>query len=359
MTLISSLDRSSRIINKGDRLLRAARNEPVDHPSVWIMRQAGRYLKAYRNLRQKYPSFQERSETPDLAVEISLQPFHAFKPDGVILFSDILTPLPGIGISFEIIESQGPILRQPIRSQTQVDALTPLEPDATLPFVRQILSTLRQEVEGQATVLGFVGAPWTLATYAVEGKNSVDYSLIKSMAFREPALMHQLLKTLTEAIAAYAKYQIDCGAQVIQIFDSWAGRLTPQDYETFALPYQQQVVQQIKATYPNVPLALCVHDSASVLHLMPQSGVDIIHVNWAIDMAHAREQLGEIVVQGNLDPCVLLGTEDFIAHRTLEVIRKAGTKGHIMNLGQGILHTTPKENIAFFFETVRKASLQN
>lgn len=356
MTLTTSLDRSSQISN-GDRLLRAARNEPVDRPPVWIMRQAGRYLKAYRDLRQKYPSFQERSETPDLAVEISLQPFHAFKPDGVIMFSDILTPLPGIGIPFEIIESQGPILRQPIRSQAQVDALSPLEPETTLPFIRKILSTLRQEVKGQATVLGFVGAPWTLATYAVEGKNSVDYSLIKSMAFREPALLHQLLKKLAEAIATYAKYQIDCGAQVVQIFDSWAGRLTPEDYETLALPYQQQVVQQIKATYPNVPLALCVHDSASVLHLMSQSGADIIHVDWTIDMAHARKQLGKIVVQGNLDPCVLLGTEDFIKERTLEVIRKAGTKGHIMNLGQGILHTTPEENVAFFFETIRKASL--
>lgn len=356
MTLTTSLDRSSQISN-GNRLLRAARNEPIDRPPVWIMRQAGRYLRAYRDLRQKYPSFQERSETPDLAVEISLQPFHAFKPDGVIMFSDILTPLPGIGIPFEIIESQGPILRQPIRSQAQVDALSPLEPETTLPFIRQILSTLRQEVKGQAIVLGFVGAPWTLATYAVEGKNSVDYSLIKSMAFREPALLHQLLKTLAEAIGTYAKYQINCGAQVIQIFDSWAGRLTPQDYETFALPYQQQVVQQIKATYPNVPLALCVHDSASVLHLMSQSGADIIHVDWTIDMAHARKQLGAIVVQGNLDPCVLLGTEDFIKERTLEVIHKAGTKGHIMNLGQGILHTTPEENVAFFFETVRKASL--
>ncbi|UIE37210.1 uroporphyrinogen decarboxylase [Leptodesmis sichuanensis] len=354
MTLTTSLDRSSRI-NNSDRLLQAARNEPVDRPPVWIMRQAGRYLKAYRELRQKYPSFQERSETPDLAVEISLQPFHAFKPDGVILFSDILTPLPGIGIPFEIIESQGPILRQPIRSQTQVDALIPLEPETTLPFIRQILSTLRQEVKGQATVLGFVGAPWTLATYAVEGKNSVDYSLIKCMAFREPALLHRLLNKLAEAIATYAKYQIDCGAQVIQIFDSWAGRLTPQDYETFVLPYQQQVVQQVKATYPNVPLALCVHDSASILHLMSQTGVDIIHVDWTIDMAHARKQLGEIVVQGNLDPCVLLGTQAFIEQRTLDVIGKAGTKGHIMNLGQGILHTTPEENVAFFFETVKKA----
>ncbi len=342
--------------HKGDRLLSAARSELVDRPPVWIMRQAGRYLKTYRHLRQKYPSFQERSENPDLAVEISLQPFHAFKPDGVIMFSDILTPLPGIGIPFEIIESEGPILPHPIHSQSLVDALFPLDPEASLPFIRKILRSLRQEVEGQATVLGFVGAPWTLATYAVEGKNSVDYSLIKRMAFHEPMLLHQLLGKLTAAIATYARYQIDCGAQVIQIFDSWAGRVTFQDYETFILPYQQQVIRQIKAVYPDIPLALCVHDSASVLPLMALSGADVIHIDWTIDMTAARKQLKDLPVQGNLDPCVLLGTQELIHERTLEIIRKAGNKGHIMNLGQGILNTTPEENVAFFFETVKQAS---
>lgn len=191
MTMTQSLAHTAWI-DRGNRLLRAAQNQPVDRPPIWIMRQAGRYLKAYRDLRQKYSSFQERSENPDLALEISLQPFHAFNPDGVILFSDILTPLSGIGIPCEIIESQGPILRHPLCSQSQVNALTPLIPESTLPFIRKILKTLRQEVEGKATVLGFVGAPWRLATYTVEGKNSDDYSLSKPMAFREPALLHEL-----------------------------------------------------------------------------------------------------------------------------------------------------------------------
>jgi uroporphyrinogen decarboxylase len=343
-------------VDNGERLLRAVRNQPVDRPPIWIMRQAGRYMKAYRELSQKYPSFRERSETPDLAVEISLQPFYAFKPDGVILFSDILTPLPGIGIPFEIIESQGPILPHPIRSQTQVDELTPLDPETTLPFIRPILRTLRQEVAGQATVLGFVGAPWTLATYAIEGKNSVDYRSIKSMAFREPNLLHQLLNKLAEAIATYAQYQIDCGAQIIQIFDSWAGRLTPQDYETFVLPYQQQVVARIKANSPEIPLTLCVHDSASLLHLMARSGVDVVHIDWTIPMKAARQQLGDLPVQGNLDPCVLLGTPDLIQQRTLDIIHQAGDRGHIMNLGQGILNSTPQDNVAFLFETVKQSN---
>ncbi len=202
------------------RLLQAARCEVLDCPPVWVMRQAGRYMKVYRDLRQKYPSFRERSENPELAVEISLQPFHAFKPDGVIMFSDILTPLPGIGIPFDIVESKGPVFEYPVRTQVQVEALTPLDPEASLSFVREILGTLRQEVGVQATVLGFVGAPWTLATYAIEGKSSKDYSIIKSMAFSEPKILHQFLEKLADAIAVYVRYQIDSGAQVVQMFDS-------------------------------------------------------------------------------------------------------------------------------------------
>ncbi len=339
-----------------DRILRAARGEALDRPPVWMMRQAGRFMKVYRELRDKYPAFRERSENPDLAVEISLQPFRAFQPDGVIMFSDILTPLPGIGIPFDIIESRGPVFETPIRTQAQVDALTPLDPETALPFVRQILTTLRREIAGQATLLGFVGAPWTLAAYAVEGKSSKDYSLIKGMAYREPQLLHQLLSKLADAIATYVKFQIECGAQVVQIFDTWAGRLCPQDYEAFALPYEQQIVRQVKAVYPDTPLILYVNDSAGILDRMPQSGVDIISVDWTLDMADARQRLGKLAVQGNLDPCVLFGPQDLIRERTLEVIRKAGSRGHIMNLGHGILPTTPEENAIFFIETVKQAS---
>ncbi|MCS6814123.1 MAG: uroporphyrinogen decarboxylase, partial [Cyanobacteria bacterium] len=201
-------------------LLRAARGETVDRPPVWMMRQAGRYMKIYRDLRDRYPSFRERSERVDLAVEISLQPWRAFQPDGVILFSDILTPLPGIGIPFDIVESRGPIIDPPIRSQTQIDQLHPLEPAESLPFIREILQILRREVDDRATVLGFVGAPWTLAAYAVEGKSSKDYTVIKQMAFTEPTMLHQLLGKLADAIAIYTRYQIDAGAQVVQMFDS-------------------------------------------------------------------------------------------------------------------------------------------
>lgn len=337
-------------------LLRAARGEVLDRPPVWMMRQAGRYMKAYRDLRDKYPSFRDRSEKAELAIEISLQPFRAFEPDGVILFSDILTPLPGIGIPFDIIESKGPVIDPPIRSQEQVDKLHPLEPEESLPFIREILQTLRREVGNKATVLGFVGAPWTLAAYAIEGKSSKDYAIIKSMAFSEPTILHQFLGKLADAIAIYVRYQIDCGAQVVQMFDSWAGQLSPVDYEVFAMPYQRRVVEQVKATHPDTPLILYINGSAGILERMPQCGVDIVSVDWTVDMADARARLGANVgVQGNMDPCALYGSKDFIRDRILDTIRKAGKRGHIMNLGHGVLPTTPEENVAFFFETAKQA----
>jgi len=299
-------------------LLRAAKGEILPRPPVWMMRQAGRYMQIYRELRDKYPSFRERSENADLAIEISLQPWRAFQPDGVIMFSDILTPLAGIGIPFDIIESKGPIIDSPIRTQAQVDQLNPLDPDQSLPFIKTILKTLRQEVGNKSTVLGFVGAPWTLAAYAVEGKGSKSYSVIKGMAFSEPSVLHQFLDKLADMIATYVRYQIDCGAQVVQMFDSWAGQLTPQDYDVFA--------------------------------------VDIISVDWTVDMAEARQRLGKsMMVQGNIDPGVLFGSQPFIRERIIDTIRKAGNQGHILNLGHGVLVGTPEDNVRFFFETAKQA----
>ncbi len=337
-------------------LLRAARGEVLDRPPVWMMRQAGRYMKAYRDLREKYPSFRERSEVPEVAVEVSLQPWKAFQPDGVILFSDIVTPLPGMGIDMDIAEGKGPIIHEPIRSWEHLKNLHPLQPEESLPFIRTILQALRQEVGNQSTVLGFVGAPWTLAAYAVEGKGSKTYSVIKNMAFSEPALLHQFLEFLADSIATYVRYQIDCGAQVVQMFDSWAGQLCPQDYETFALPYQQRVFRQVKETHPDTPLILLVSGSAGLLERMGPSGADIISLDWTVDMAEARQRLGrDVKVQGNIDPGVLFGSKAFIRDRILDTIRKAGNQGHILNLGHGILPGTPEENAAYFFETAKQA----
>jgi uroporphyrinogen decarboxylase len=336
-------------------LLRAARGEVLDRPPVWMMRQAGRYMKVYRDLREKYPSFRERSENAELSIEISLQPWRAFRPDGVIMFSDILTPLPGIGIPFDIIESKGPIIDPPIRTMEQVQNLRPLDPEVSLPFVKTTLNALRQEVGNQAAVLGFVGSPWTLAAYAIEGKSSKDYAVIKRMAFSEPETLHALLGKIADAIATYVRFQIDSGAQMVQLFDSWAGHLSPMDYDTFALPYQQRVIQQVKQTHPDTPLILYISGSAGVLERMGQSGVDIVSVDWTVDMADARRRLGpDMGVQGNVDPGVLFGSKPFIRDRILDTVRKAGNRKHILNLGHGILPGTPEENAAFFFETAKQ-----
>ncbi len=336
-------------------LLRVARGEIVKRPPVWMMRQAGRYMQVYRDLRDKYPNFRDRSENPDLAIEISLQPWRAFQPDGVIMFSDILTPLPGIGIPFDIIESRGPIIDPPIRTQEQIDKLHPLNPEESLSFIKTILKTLRQEVGNQSTVLGFVGSPWTLAAYAIEGKSSKDYKVIKEMAFSQPAMLHSFLSKIADAIAVYVRYQIDCGAQIVQLFDSWAGQLSPQDYEVFALPYQQQIVRQVKETHPETPLILYISGSAGVLERMGKSGVDIVSVDWTVDMAEARQRLGkEMKVQGNIDPGVLFGSHAFIKERIIDTVRKAGQGGHILNLGHGVLVGTPEENVRCFFETAKQ-----
>ena len=342
--------------NQTPLLLRAARGEVLDRPPVWIMRQAGRYMKVYRDLKARYPGFRERSENADIAIEISLQPWHAFQPDGVIMFSDILTPLPGIGIDFDIVESKGPLFETPIRTQEQIDNLHPLDPEKSLPFIKTILQSLRSEVGNKSTVLGFVGAPWTMAAYAIEGKSSKNYSIIKGMAFSRPTILHNFLSKIADAIATYVCYQIDCGAQVVQLFDSWAGQLSPQDYDVFALPYQQQVVCKVKETHPDTPLILYISGSAGILERMGQSGVDIVSVDWSVDMADAKQRLGqEMKVQGNIDPGVLFGSQDVIRGRIIDTIRKAGNKGHILNLGHGVLVGTPEDNVRFFFETAKNA----
>ncbi|GCE64243.1 uroporphyrinogen decarboxylase [cyanobiont of Ornithocercus magnificus] len=332
-------------------LLRAARGEIVERPPVWIMRQAGRHMKAYRDLSERYPSFRERSENPDLSYEISMQPFRAFRPDGVILFSDILTPLPGMGINFDIVESKGPLIQEPIRSFGQIESLRALEPAESLPFVGEVLGRLNKSVGNQAAILGFAGAPWTLAAYAVEGKSSKNYALIKAMAFREPNLLHQLLNHFAESVASYLRYQIDSGAQVVQIFDSWAGQLSPIDYDIFAAPYQRKVVELVKKAHPNTPIILYISGSAGVIERMCRTGVDIISLDWTVDMADGCARIPQhLGIQGNVDPGLLFSTPKAISDRIDDTVRKAQGRYHILNLGHGILPGTPEENSRAFFE---------
>ena len=337
---------------KNDLFLRALKGEKVDRPPVWMMRQAGRYMKVYRELRDKHPSFRDRSENPDLSYEISMQPFKEFQPDGVILFSDILTPLPGMGIDFDIVESKGPLINDPIRTIEQINSLNNLEPEASLPFVGEVLNRLRESVGNKAAVLGFVGAPWTLAAYVVEGKSSKNYSIIKAMAFKQPDILHKLLDHFAKSIATYLKYQIDSGAQVVQMFDSWAGQLSPIDYDTFAAPYQKKVVDLVKESHPETPMILYISGSAGVIERMASTGVDIVSLDWTVDIAEGCSRLPEnIGIQGNVDPGLLFGNPEIIRSRIIDTVIKAKGRKHILNLGHGILPGTPEENARVFFET--------
>ena len=334
-------------------LVRAIRHEQVERPPIWLMRQAGRHMNAYRELCKRHPSFRERSEVAALSTEISLQPYRAYHPDAVIMFSDILTPLPGMGITFDIPE-RGPVVSPPVRSYDDLQRFREMDPYKSTPFVRETLQTLRRVVEPEVAVLGFVGAPWTLLTYCIEGGSSQTYSQIKKVAFTEPALLHELLARVTDNLAIYANFQIECGADAIQIFDSWAGQLAPSDFDEFAGPYLNRLVREVKASHPETPLILYINQGSHLLERMRETGVDVVSVDWTIDIGEARSRLGpRVAVQGNMDPACLLGSRELIQRRAYEIITKAGKTGHIMNLGHGVLPETPEENVLEFFRLVR------
>ncbi|CAM9744532.1 unnamed protein product [Ascophyllum nodosum] len=334
-------------------LLRAARGQEVERVPVWMMRQAGRHIKAYRDLISKYPTFRQRSEIPEVSTEISLQPWRNYGTDGVILFSDILTPLPGMGVDFTIEEKAGPVIPT-IRTWEAMKRMHPIDPEKACPFVGETLRELRSVVGNAATVLGFVGCPYTLATYLIEGKTSKEYLEIKKMAFTEPDLLHAMLKSLADSIGDYANYQVESGAQVIQVFDSWAGHLSPRDYDVFAAPYQRMVIDKVKAANPEVPVIIYINKSGALLERMASSGVDIVSLDWTVTVPEARKRIGEnIGIQGNLDPAILLGDHATIKERTEEILRDAGGRNHVMNLGHGIDAGTPEENAAFFVDTVK------
>ncbi|EEC75210.1 hypothetical protein OsI_11473 [Oryza sativa Indica Group] len=310
-------------------LVSAIKGRKVERPPVWLMRQAGSlfhgiqyliasssclnrdkcpFFESYQLLCERHPSFRERSENVDLVVEISLQPWKVFKPDGVILFSDILTPLPGMNIPFDIVKGKGPVIFDPLRTAAAVNEVREFVPEEWVPYVGQALNILREEVNNEAAVLGFVGAPFTLASYCVEGGSSKNFSKIKKMAFSEPEILHNLLQKCTTSMANYIKYQADNGAQAVQIFDSWATELSPVDFEEFSLPYLKQIVDSVKETHPELPLILYASGSGGLLERLPLTGVDVVSLDWTVDMAEGRKRLGSnIAVQGNADLAFFLG----------------------------------------------------
>ncbi|KAG7957072.1 hypothetical protein I3843_11G156300 [Carya illinoinensis] len=303
-------------------LVKAARGDPVSRPPAWMMRQAGRYMAVYRKLAERYPSFRERSETTDLIVKISLQPWEAFRPDGVIIFSDILTPLPAFGVPFDIEEIRGPVIQSPIRSEEGLKALHPIDLEK-LDFVGESLRILRQEVGGHAAVLGFVGAPWTIATYIVEGGTTRTYTTIKTMCHTAPHVLRSLLSHLTRAISDYIIFQVESGAHCIQIFDSWGGQLPPYMWERWSRPYIEEIVSEVKNKCPQTPLVLYINGNGGLLERLKGTGVDVIGLDWTVDMEDGRKRLGrEISVQGNVDPACLFSP---LPALTEEIQRSKGT----------------------------------
>jgi len=335
-------------------LLRAARGEDVERSPVWMMRQAGRHMQVYRELCKVHKTFRDRSENAEVATEISLQPWRAYGTDGCILFSDILTPLPAMGIDFDITEKEGPKMKT-WTTMADVERMKAIDPIKYTPFVAEALKNLRREVGNKATVLGFVGLPYTIATYMVEGGSSTEYKAIKMLGYQSPEVLHAMLYRLAENIGDYAIFQIEAGAQVIQVFDSWAGNLSPLDYDTFAAPYQRQVIDKIKKAHPEVPIIIYINKSGALLERMASSGADIVSLDWTVTIPEARQRIGSKVgIQGNLDPMVLFGPKDVIKTRTEEILKATGGKHHVMNLGHGIDASTSEEAAKFFVDTVQQ-----
>jgi uroporphyrinogen decarboxylase len=336
---------------KNDLLIRAARGEAVERTPVWMMRQAGRYLPEYRAVRAN-TDFLTLCKTQELAVEVSLQPYRILGVDAVIMFSDILIPVEAMGQVVRLTEQKGPELPDPIRSQGQVAHLIVPDPIEKTGFVMEIIRTLRKELDGAVPLIGFAGAPWTLAAYMIEGGGSRNYAQVKRMMYAEPGTLHALLDKIADTIILYLNAQIEAGAQVVQLFDSWAGELSPGDYAEFALPYEQKIFESLNGNA--APTILYINGSGTFLEQMATCGADVLSIDWRVNLEDARARVGQsLTLQGNLDPCVLLSTPEIITEKARELIRAGGGHRHILNLGHGILPMTPVENARAFIEAAK------
>jgi uroporphyrinogen decarboxylase len=333
-----------------ERFLSACFGRPVDRPPVWMMRQAGRYLPEYREVRQRV-SFLELCRSPDLAAEVSLQPFRRFGPDAVIFFSDILIPAAAMGARVEFGEG-GPELPEPIRDAAGVARLSRFDPASEIAFTGEILERLRREVGERAAVLGFCGAPWTLASYLVEGGGSKSFAEIKTMMGRDPATLRRLLDLLADVASDVLSFQIASGARAVQLFDTWAGELSPADYREWALPATARAIAGIRRQ--GAPVILYVNGSAHLLESMASAGADTLSIDWRVALSEARRRLPATPLQGNLDPGVLLGTPEEASRRTRAMIEETGGQGHVVNLGHGVLPGSRIECVEAFFAAARQ-----
>jgi uroporphyrinogen decarboxylase len=352
MALINAFTSSERgEINRKELFLRACRGEALTRVPVWMMRQAGRYLPEYRAIRATRP-FLEVCKTPDLAAEVSLQPFRILGVDAIIVFSDILIPAEAMGMHLELNDA-GPNLPSPVRSATDVASLRIFDPEVETKFLPEAIRRIVKSAGPEVPVLGFAAAPWTLACYMVEGKTKEGFSTVKSFLYHEPETLRQLLSKIAQATVPYLQAQIDAGACAVQLFDTWCGDLDLEDYENFALPAVQQVISGISSGIGGkVPVIYYTKASNHLMSAIARAGATVLSVDWRVDLAALRKTLGpKIALQGNVDPAVLLGPTGKIREATQSALSALNGIGHILNLGHGIFKQTPVENARLFIET--------
>ena len=341
-------------MNRKELFLRACRGEALPRVPVWMMRQAGRYLPEYREIRAKH-AFLEVCKTPDLAVEVSLQPYRRLGVDAVIVFSDILIVAEAMGLPLELGDA-GPNLPEPVRSEADIRRLKDFDPEAETGFLMEAIRRLVREVGPEVPVLGFAAAPWTLACYMVEGRGHEGFPTVKSFLLAEPQSFRELLHRIAEATATYLQAQIAAGAAAVQLFDTWCGELNLRDYLEFALPAMQEIVSALRRVVP------VIYYTKAANHLIlaaADSGADVLSVDWRVDLRELRRTLGpRIALQGNVDPGALFAPPDAIRRMTQDTVAALGGVGHVLNLGHGILQHTPVENARIFVETGQGATFK-
>jgi uroporphyrinogen decarboxylase len=335
------------------RFLRACRRLPVDATPVWFMRQAGRYLPEYRAIRQKH-SLLEIVARPELAAEVTLQPVRLLGVDAAILFADLLLPVVPMGLELEFANGEGPLIRNPLRTGEDLARLRPLDPESDLGEVLQTIRLARAELDSRTPLIGFAGAPFTVASYVVEGGPSRHYRLTKTLMYSQPQVWHGLMDRLSAALSAYLLAQVRAGAQAVQLFDSWVGALSPADYARYAQPYSARVLRAVEQT--GIPVIHFGTGTAALLELIHQAGGDVIGLDWRVPLDRGWSRLGDgVSVQGNLDPVALFAPWPVLCQQVRDILEKAGGRpGHIFNLGHGILPGTPVENVRAVVDLVHE-----
>lgn len=340
---------------KNDLILRAARGEHTERTPVWLMRQAGRILPEYREIRNRLSGFIELAKTPELAAEVTIQPVDILNVDAAIIFSDILVVPEAMGLPYEMVEKRGPWFPEVVKSEADVQKLRVADPEEGLGYVLEAIRVTKKALNGRVPLIGFAGAPFTILCYMVEGHGSKTFSMARKMLYTNPTLAHQLLRKITDTTISYLKAQEEAGANMLQLFDSWAGILPPHQYKEFSLPYIREICEAIR----NVPVTVFAKGAFFARQEMGSLPCDAIGLDWNMDIKESRQLIGtDKTLQGNLDPCALFGSDEEVAQATRHMLDAFGPQRHIANLGHGVYPDIEPEKVKIFVETVKEYSAQ-